>query len=155
MFEEHITMEELVRFISSRFAPEERDTLIGMISAIGLSIESSTCHGEVIRDDSRSGNKYICTSCGNSYRTKQRFCTFTILRRIPVEPLVDITPIQQKHKQQFKCETCKFPTSTKVCPLDHQECIRVKKVNKTATKYGNNCSTLEEYNEFLAKQGKS
>ena len=125
-----------------------------MISSIGLSIESSTCHGEIIRDDSRSGNKYICTSCGNSYPTKQKYCTFTILKRIAAEPLVDIIPIQQKHKQQFKCETCKFPASTKVCPLDYQPCIRVKKVNKKDSLYGNNCNTLEEYNEFLSKKEK-
>jgi len=148
MFEEHITLEELVRFVAGRFAPEELDTLIAMLSSIGLSIESNLCRGEVIKDLSRTVNKWVCTSCGNSYRTKPKYCDFTLLKRIPVESLVDITAVQ-KQKKVFKCETCNLPISTVICPIDHNKCLRVRQ--SKATIYGSGANTLEEYNKNVQK----
>ena len=143
MFTEIITFEDIVKFIENNFCEGERDIFMAYLSAIELKVKSMPCTGEIIdggelRDD---GRNFICTKCANRYTEKIAHCTYEELRRIEEKSIIVKTK-----KPKHKCEGCNLSGVTK-CPHDGKKCLRIK-IGK-ASKFGNNCNTVEEYEEYL------
>jgi hypothetical protein len=143
LFTQIITFEDIVKFIEDNFCEGERDIFMAYLSAMELKVKAFPCTGEIIdsgevRED---GKIFICTRCGNRYTEKLTKCPFEELKRIIPKSNI---PVSKKPKH--KCEGCNLSGVTK-CPHDGQKCLRVK-IGK-ASKFGNNCNSVEEYEEYL------
>jgi hypothetical protein len=143
LFTEIITFEMISKFIEDNFCEGERDIFMAYLSAMELKVKAFPCTGDIIDsgDIREDGKIFICTKCANRYDKKLTHCPYEELKRTQPK-----NGIIQSKKPKFKCEGCGL-SGVEKCPHDGKKCINTQ-TNK-ASKFGNNCNTIEEYEVYL------